>query len=98
MESSAPTEAARSTVTGVLSGNLIQSVSSGPAVALVLNQISWTDTKTCEYCAGTLPVADTLVLGEHPARAALAISRQPIHGFERLMFSMSILSGTAGRR
>jgi hypothetical protein len=64
-------------------------------VALVLNQISLTDTYTCEYCAGTLPVADTSVFGAHPMRAALASSTQPIPGFQRLMFNMSL---TAERR
>jgi hypothetical protein len=91
MDWSAPTEEAMSIVTGVLSGNLFHPVSSGPAVALVWNQISLTVTKTCEYCAGILgilPVADTLVLDEQATRLAVAISRPPIHGFQRLLFSM----------
>jgi hypothetical protein len=88
MDWSTPTELARSIVTGVPSGNLFHAVSSGPAVALVLNQISLTETKVCEYCAGTLPVADTLVLDEQATRPPVAISRQPIHGFQRFLFSM----------
>ena len=41
--------AARSIVCGVASGNFCQPVSSGPAVALVLNQTSSALTQTCAY-------------------------------------------------
>src|SRR5215469_4503733 len=63
----APFCATRSTVLGVDSGNFDQPPSSGPAVALVLNQTSWNVTNTCEYCEGVLPVSDTSVLAEQAA-------------------------------
>ena len=58
----------RSTVAGVESGNLRQPLSSGPAVALALTHISWVVIHTCEYCAGVLPVSDTSVRAEQPAK------------------------------
>src|SRR3981081_2719745 len=64
-----PDSVTRSTVAGVDRGNLTQPPSSGPAIALVLNHTSCAVIHTCEYCAGVLPVTDTLVRVEQPARA-----------------------------
>src|ERR1700729_567873 len=63
-----PLSATRSTVAGVESGNFSQPPSSGPAMALVLNQSSCVVIHTCEYCAGVLAVTDISVRAEQPAR------------------------------
>ena len=53
---------------GVDRGNFAQPLSSGPAVALLLNHSSWVVIHTCEYCGGVLPVSDTSVRAEHAAK------------------------------
>ncbi len=81
----------RSNVEVVPSGNFCHPASLGPAVALVLNQISCTVMYAWEYCAGTFAVADTLVRVSHAPSARQLAKKSAMRDENAIVEALNIM-------